>query len=287
MRVDADLTFSISEPAISGSRPRSISGTVSGTGSHIDIRCDSLHTVPVGTARLLRGAAGQLAAHGLTLSVHGPAGPLMTIGNVRGRFRDRLLTRSRHVRLVRAVQVIRLLRPSGTASSALSLADLMPPSTVLPLAPTFRRQPYRVTTTHDPFGGGRPRLLFSAGPRPLGGQGPRVFYLKASGTTVGSGPECDLMLSGVDELQAEIQRDDDDEYVLIARSRAMPCRVNGRPVTTALLRSGSRIELGSWVMSYFRMEFADHGRPYGGRIGGELGFQRPQSTPTYQRPDSP
>ena len=287
MRVDADLTFSFSEPQTPGSVPRSISGTVLGTGSHIDIRCDALHTVPIRTARLLRAAAARLAAHGLTLSVHGPAGLLLTIGNVRGSIRDRLLTRSRHVRLARAVQLIRLLRPSGTAAGGLTLAELTPPSTVLPFAPTFRRQPYRVTTTHDPFGGGRPRLLFFAGPHPLPGQGPRTFYLKPSGTTVGSGPKCDLVLSGVDELQAEIQRNDDDEYVLIARSADLPCRVNGREVTTALLRTGSRIELGSWVMSYFRLEFADHGRPYGGRIGGELGFQRSQSTPKYQPPDRP
>jgi hypothetical protein len=29
-------------------------------------------------------------------------------------------------------------------------------------------------------------------------------------------------------------------------------------------------------MTFFREEFADHGRPYGGRVGGEIGHQRPQ-----------
>ena len=29
-------------------------------------------------------------------------------------------------------------------------------------------------------------------------------------------------------------------------------------------------------MSFYREEYADHGRPYGGRIGGEIGHQRPQ-----------
>ena len=44
----------------------------------------------------------------------------------------------------------------------------------------------------------------------------------------------------------------------------------------ALLRTGARIELGPWTLLYAREEHADHGRPYGGRIGGELGHQRPQ-----------
>ena len=29
-------------------------------------------------------------------------------------------------------------------------------------------------------------------------------------------------------------------------------------------------------MSFYREEYADHGRPYGGRVGGEIGHQRPQ-----------
>ncbi len=33
-------------------------------------------------------------------------------------------------------------------------------------------------------------------------------------------------------------------------------------------------------MSFFREEYADHGRPYGGRIGGELGHQRTQPSRT-------
>jgi hypothetical protein len=34
--------------------------------------------------------------------------------------------------------------------------------------------------------------------------------------------------------------------------------------------------LGEWTMSFYREEYADHGRPYGGRIGGELGRQQAQ-----------
>lgn len=52
-----------------------------------------------------------------------------------------------------------------------------------------------------------------------------------------------------------------------------------------LLRTGSRLEMGRWTMSYFRSEEADHGRSHGGRIGGELGYQRPQETPRYRAVD--
>ena len=38
----------------------------------------------------------------------------------------------------------------------------------------------------------------------------------------------------------------------------------------------TRVEVGAWTMTFFREEFADHGRPYGGRVGGEIGHQRPQ-----------
>jgi hypothetical protein len=35
------------------------------------------------------------------------------------------------------------------------------------------------------------------------------------------------------------------------------------------LRTGDRIELGDWTLSYFREEFADHGIPFGGQHGGD------------------
>ncbi|MFY9679907.1 MAG: FHA domain-containing protein, partial [Glutamicibacter protophormiae] len=46
-----------------------------------------------------------------------------------------------------------------------------------------------------------------------------------------------------------------------------------------VLRSGARIELGGWRLVFYREEYADHGRPYGGRNGGELAYQRPQVNP--------
>lgn len=286
MRIDSDLTFSFAEPAREGAESRAMNGTITGTGNHLEVRCDTLPKMSARTvAPLLRKTAAALASRGLTVSVSGPDGLLMTIGAVRGSLWHRILTRSRHVQLERVTQFIRILRPHRTVVGGLTMAELMPPATVMPLAPTFRVQPRRVTTTHDAAGGGRPRLLFSAGPASYEGQNVRSFYLKPGVTTIGSGPECDLQLSGMADLQAEIRRNENDEYVLVARSDPGTTRVNGRPVTGGVLRTGSRIELGSRTMSYFRSEFADHGRPYGGRIGGEFGFQRSQAIPKYQSPD--
>jgi hypothetical protein len=53
----------------------------------------------------------------------------------------------------------------------------------------------------------------------------------------------------------------------------------GAPVSSRALHTGDRIELGRWTLSYYREEFADHGRPYSGRQGGELAYQREQGEP--------
>lgn len=129
-------------------------------------------------------------------------------------------------------------------------------------------------TTHDPAGGGHPRLVFSAGGTAgvasAAGDGvQRAFALLPGGTVVGSGTGCDLRLAGLADRHAEVRRDDADEYVLIHLGPPDGSRVNGQPVREAVLHTGDRLELGEWVLSFARDEFADHGRPDGGRQGGE------------------
>jgi hypothetical protein len=101
-----------------------------------------------------------------------------------------------------------------------------------------------------------------------------VHWLQQERTTIGSDAGCDIVLPGLAGLHAEVVHDAQDEFVLVAHHLGV--RVQGQRVTERILRTSSRIELGARVLTFVREEYADHGRPYGGRIGGELGHQRPQ-----------
>jgi hypothetical protein len=126
-----------------------------------------------------------------------------------------------------------------------------------------------VTTTHDPRGGGRPRLIVALGGAAPQHAGQREFDLVSGVTVIGSGSQADVRLEGLETHHAEIRRDERDEYVYINLGSGPPGRVDGQPVSQKPLRTGDRIELGDWTLSYFREEFADHGIPFGGRHGGD------------------
>jgi hypothetical protein len=135
------------------------------------------------------------------------------------------------------------------------------------------------TTTHDPRGGGHPRLIFA-----LGGDAPadsvqREFELLPGVTVIGSGADADLRLDGLGEHHAEVRRDEFDEYIYVDLGTSAGSRVDGRLVSSKALHTGDRIELGAWTLSYYREEYADHGRPFGGRQGGEFSTQRLQDEP--------
>ncbi|MEO5610202.1 MAG: FHA domain-containing protein [Ornithinibacter sp.] len=135
----------------------------------------------------------------------------------------------------------------------------------------------RVTTTHtDPAGpvAGAPHLVLKSEVAWAGEQ-QRVFWLDRTRTTIGSHDSCDVVLPDLEALHAVVFRDDADEFLL--ERRAPDTRVHGAVVmTTATLRTGARIELGPHSFAYSREEHADHGRPFGGREGGEVGHQRSQ-----------
>jgi hypothetical protein len=135
------------------------------------------------------------------------------------------------------------------------------------------------TTTHDPRGGGHPRLIFALGDSAEAGTVQREFELLPGVTVIGSGADADLRLAGLGEYHAEVRRDEFDEYVYVDLGTAAGRSVDGAPVGSRALHTGDRIELGSWTLSYYREEFADHGRPYGGRSGGEFSTQRRQDEP--------
>ena len=137
-----------------------------------------------------------------------------------------------------------------------------------------------VTTTHDPRGGGHPHLVIVEA---LGVDQPDSKHNRCEllrGTTViGSGPDADYHLPGIDEHAAEIRRDSADEYIYVHLGTQVESTVDGMPVGRKILHAGDRITLGGWTLAFSREEFADHGRPYGGRQGGAIGHQRSQQKP--------
>ncbi|MGI8612419.1 MAG: FHA domain-containing protein [Nocardioidaceae bacterium] len=282
LSVAADLEFSFEVPG-----SPSVTGALTGSGGELELQV-SHPFLFAGRADsgAIRGLAKELADRGVSISVITPSGPLVTLGTARTSWLQRRVTGSRHIRIERGAALWSLIRGQSRAPSggALPTAELAPPSTLFPVAPTMVRRPPRpVTTTHDPHRGGNPRLIMPLGPYPRLDDRLTVFPLRDDVTTIGGGIDCDIRLPGLEPLHAEIRHDDQDEFVLVRIGSGASPRVHGAPVETAILRTGSRVDLGPWQLSYLREEYADHGRPYGGRIGGELGHQRPQPTREWQR----
>jgi hypothetical protein len=261
-----------------------MTGSLTGAGKTLVLRVsDSSLFAGRADSGAIRGLAQALAGQGLSVSVVSSSGPLVTLGVPRTSWLQRRVTGSRHIRIERGARLWTLARgrtrsPRGGAFPA---SDLAPPPTLSPLAPTMARRPSRrVTTTHDPGRGGNPRLILRLGDHPRAGDSPTVFPLRDDVTTIGSGAGCDIRLTGLDPLHAEIRHDDEDEFVLARIGSAAETRVHGAPVQSAILRTGSGIDLGERHLTFFREEYADHGRPYGGRDGGEFALQRPQPSRT-------
>ena len=280
LRLDIDIDFSLGEPAIDGKPEARLSGTVKAAGSAVEIFVDdpgSFRGNNFPGLGQVRSVARQLAQRGLSVSVSGPKGLLVSIGAVESSLAQRLITRSPHIRLGSPGTLAPLL---GIGRRALETGDapsLIPPSTPFPLVPTVNRRIRRtITTTHYLRGGGRPRLIFVQNSATWTGQVPREFELVAERTTIGSGEDTMLTLTGLDDLHAEVLHTEDDEYVLVPHG-VITGSVNGRE--PSVLRTGARIQFGEWALAFFREEYADHGRPFGGRSGGELAYQRPQRNP--------
>ena len=137
----------------------------------------------------------------------------------------------------------------------------------------------KVTTPHDPHGGGHPRLIFAIGSEAPPGTDQRQFELLRGQTLSAAARMPTCVRKNYAENHAEIRRDAADEYVYVDLGTPAGSRIDGQPVSEQVLRTGDRIELGNWTVSYYREEFADHGRPYGGREGGEFSDQQPQDEP--------
>lgn len=278
--IDADLDFRVEVPG-----GATVNGHVHGAGNDLVVEVDD-PTIFAGRsdAPAVRALAAGLARRGLRVRVVDREHHLITLGAVRTSWWQRRLTGSRHIRLgsLRGAWTGARSR-AGADRPVLPDATLTPPATLFPVAPTFQRRPRRqVTTTHDPLHGGNPRLILV----PTDGvhqERPPIHYLGDGVTTIGSGAQCDIRLPRLADLHARVRHDDDDEIVLEADD--LEVRVHGERVRRQILRTGSRVDLGEWTFTFSREEYADHGRPYGGRIGGELGHQRPQPPRPVDRPD--
>lgn len=227
-----------------------------------------------GDAAMVRAVADSLARQGIRVRVTCGSEHLITIGAVSAPWWQRRLTRSRRIRLGS-------LRGAWTAARARARATdpvlpqwgMLPPPTLWPPAPTFMRRLRRSpTTTHDVGRGGEARLVLQNAKMWVGQQLP-VFWLE-DGATIGSGPDCRVRLPGLAAVHAVLRHDEHDEWVIEAV--AGETRVAGARVRSQILRTGSRVRVGSHVLAFYREEFADHGRPHGGRVGGEAGRQMPQ-----------
>ena len=272
-RADINLDFSLQET--SGEEVR---GTVKAAGREVVValdRIDALQSQRLPSLGDLRPLAKTLAEQGLTVVVDGPDGRIISLGAVEAPASQRVVTRSPHIKLGKLGALAPMLK-RGRRSPARGVS-LLPPGTLLPLLPTVKRRiPRRITTTHYTRGGGRPRLIFVQDAKSWTGQIPREFSLTAERVRIGSDDSVDLQLPGLDGVHAEIVHNDRDEYVLVRHGK-----VTGSfgPGSASVLRTGSRLQMGQWCLAFFREEFADHGRPFGGRSGGEFAYQRPQRDP--------
>ncbi len=288
-RLDIDLVFSLAESvktsaALSGitaSGSEQMTGTVTASGLDIKVYSNKpelfMQSATMGL-KDLRSVAETLAEQGLTVSFSGPDGVIVRLGAVRASLAQRIVTGTPHIELGSRKVWAPLLRERN-AAKAETPAIRLPPPTLLPFAPTFERRIRRqVTTTHYAFGGGRPRLFFVVGSDDWSGKMPEQFDLLPDVTTIGSAPSADLQLPGLLPRHAEIRHESNDEYVLHSFGEVAggSRQLSGEQAGVRVLRTGARMEMGQWNLGFFREEYADHGRPYGGRQGGELAYQKPQ-----------
>jgi hypothetical protein len=286
LHLDADLRLEVGTGVAEDDPGRRLAARLTGTGSTLTLVLEGLDRLPVGigprqAADPVRDVAQLLADEGLTVVVATERGRLFSLGQVRQRLGERTLTGSPHITVHDRRGVLRMMRARGD-DGAPALSGLLPPTTPWPVTPTLtppRRR--RVRTTHDPLGGGDPRLVYYLSPPEQGGRR-EVLHLRRGVTTVGGASTDDLRLPGLEPGELRVEREPDtDEYQVVPVPNATTT-VGGRPVDRPVrLRTGQTVAAGGRSFVYVREEYADHGRPYGGREGGEFSRQRPQPLPRY------
>lgn len=284
IRLDIDFTIE-EDGGDEGGEP--FRATVEAAGQEVVVTVNDSSRLPGGnrgTLKELVPLADGLARRGVSVRVQGPDGTILSFGAVKAAAVQRLVTGSPHIVLGGGAAMAAWAKRRRSSASRVVVP---PPPTLFPLVPTVARIVHRtVTTTHYIPGSGRPRLIFAVGSGDWDGTRPREFDLLPERTLIGSGPAADLRLDGLAPIHAEIRHRRDDEYVLYpaeATGGGRALEPGGPAEGPRVLRTGARIELGPWRLAYYREEFADHGRPHGGRQGGELAIQKPQPPRSYPR----
>jgi hypothetical protein len=132
------------------------------------------------------------------------------------------------------------------------------------------------TDEEVPVRGGHPRLVIATGghapagsPEATGIQ--RAFTLDGDVVTIGSADTQDVQLAGLEPEHGVVRREvDADEWVYSDVHPAAATRVDGALTDAAGLHHGDRLEMGAVTLVFQRDEDADHGRPDGGREGGDF-----------------
>ena len=145
--------------------------------------------------------------------------------------------------------------------------------------------------THSGYGKGSPRFVVAGQHADAVGAVTVPGRLLTGETTViGSGVDAHLRLDGLEAAHAVVHHTDDDEFVLVLHG---PGETSGAPTTEIdgspghILRTGFELRIGEHSLVYQRDEFADHGRPYGGREGGEFSHQPQQADRSTAQPPVP
>lgn len=148
-------------------------------------------------------------------------------------------------------------------------------------APHYGRGP----TTHSTYGAGDPRIVMIGVEDPAGSP---VYLIDREVITLGSSADCDVVLEGLLPHHATISHTETDEYVLDSQGETHTSTAGEESPFDdapkgARLRHGSEFRIGAYAFSFQRAEYADHGRPFGGREGGEGSKQSRQDAPPDYR----
>lgn len=143
-RLDIDLAFSLREPDDGAGPRRGLSGTVRAAGPDIDVFVDNpaSYRGMLPTLDQVRVLARELAVRGLTVSVTGPRGLLVSLGRVKSSLAQRLVTGSPYIRLGSPATLAPLLDVARRALEQ-GRSPSFPPSTPFPPAPTVGRRGLR------------------------------------------------------------------------------------------------------------------------------------------------